>query len=156
MASTKSNHSSSRSHMVMMIDVDVMDRSASMGALGGLSERSISCGRLSMVDLAGSERIAKSEASGAALTEAKHINKSLSALVDVMSAISEREKKEKSAAQHNKGGSTTSSGSNSSTVSHIPFRNSKLTHLLSGSLKPGSKLVFITQVVFFSLLCDRT
>lgn len=44
-------------------------------------------GRLSLVDLAGSERLSKSGAAGERLTEAKHINKSLSALGDVLEAL---------------------------------------------------------------------
>lgn len=137
-ASTKSNDRSSRSHMVLMIDVEVRERASQSGEGGCV----ISSGRLSLVDLAGSERISKSEAAGLALTEAKHINKSLSALIDVMSALSERDRKDKaSAAVQIKTG-----GEGKAAVAHIPFRNSKLTHLLMGSLKPGSKLVFITQV----------
>lgn len=62
-------------------------------------------GRLSLVDLAGSERIKCSEATGERLREAQHINRSLSALADVVVA---KEKGEK----------------------HVPYRNSKLTHLL--------------------------
>lgn len=146
-ASTKSNDHSSRSHMVFMIDVEVRERRfAEFGAA-----KVISTGRLSLVDLAGSERISKSEASGAALTEAKHINKSLSALIDVMCALSERDKKDKLTAE--KEGKTDSRGiEGNNPVAHIPFRNSKLTHLLMGSLKPGSKLVFITQVKY--IICS--
>lgn len=195
MSSTKCNAESSRSHMVLMIDVEVreawhmtltpmsssnatpVDPNASIGG------RVLSAGRISLVDLAGSERIAKSEVTGSALTEAKHINKSLSALIDVISALSEREKREKMISEtrdrsNNKNSkekkivdpepSSSSVGTkrsrssmlvdavaadpesqvttNTETV-HIPFRNSKLTHLLMGSLKPGSKLVFIAQVL---------
>lgn len=138
-ASTKSNDHSSRSHLVLMVDVEVRDAQG----------RSMSCGRLSLVDLAGSERISKSEAAGSALTEAKHINKSLSALIDVMCALSDRDRRERAqtAAQQSKAGGSAAEGAvASSAAAHIPFRNSKLTHLLMGSLKPGSKLVFITQV----------
>ena len=65
--------------------------------------------RLNLVDLAGSERIKKSKAEGDALEEAKAINKSLSALGDVMAAL----------------------GSKSP---HVPYRNSKLTYILQDSL----------------------
>ena len=62
-----------------------------------------------MIDLAGSERVAKSGSDGDRLQEAKHINKSLSALGDVIHSL-----KSKSP--------------------HTPYRNSKLTHLLQDSL----------------------
>jgi hypothetical protein len=57
------------------------------------------------VDLAGSERINKSGAAGQALKEAQNINKSLSALGDVIAARVAKQ-------------------------GHIPFRNSTLTYLL--------------------------
>jgi kinesin family protein C2/C3 len=158
--STKCNNQSSRSHMVLMIDLEVRERSVFENPEASTSDhRVVSTGRISLVDLAGSERISKSEASGAALTEAKHINKSLSALIDVISALSERERKSKLKQQQQKDGQSTSGAetktrkssqaSNETTSDvfhHIPFRNSKLTHLLMGSLKPGSKLVFIAQI----------
>lgn len=66
-------------------------------------------GRLVLVDLAGSERLAKTETTGQRLREAQCISKSLCAISDVMSALLAKEK-------------------------HIPFRNSKLTHMLQDSL----------------------
>lgn len=62
-----------------------------------------------MVDLAGSERIDRSEVTGDRLKEAQHINKSLSALGDVIFALAQKS-------------------------AHIPYRNSKLTQLLQSSL----------------------
>ncbi|KAG5184676.1 P-loop containing nucleoside triphosphate hydrolase protein, partial [Tribonema minus] len=70
-------------------------------------------GRLFLVDLAGSERVKISGVSGEAMREATHINSSLSALGDVMHALETKAK-------------------------HVPYRNSKLTHLLSDALASGS------------------
>ena len=72
----------------------------------------------------GSERVLKTEVSGQRLKEAQSINKSLSALGDVIAA-------------HKTGSS------------HVPYRNSKLTFLLKDSLggdaKVWSLLVFDSQ-----------
>jgi hypothetical protein len=62
-------------------------------------------GKLSLVDLAGSERADKTGATAERLREAQSINKSLSALGDVISALSTGEK-------------------------FIPYRNNKLTQLM--------------------------
>ena len=79
----------------------------------------VSKGKLTMVDLAGSERIAKTEATGQRLVEAAAINKSLSALGQVFAALRTGQQ-------------------------HVPYRNSKLTHLLQDSLGGDAKTcVFI-------------
>lgn len=57
---------------------------------GGAGATSHGC--LHLVDLAGSERVGRSEAVGDRLEEAKHINKSLSAIGDVMSALASKAK----------------------------------------------------------------
>lgn len=70
--------------------------------------------KLTLVDLAGSERVAKTDASGERLVEAAAINKSLSALGQVFQAIA-------------------------TNSPHVPYRNSKLTHVLQDSLGGNSK-----------------
>jgi kinesin family protein C2/C3 len=76
-------------------------------------------GKLTLVDLAGSERVSKSEATGQRLVEAAAINKSLSALGQVFTSLRTAQ-------------------------SHIPYRNSKLTHILQDSLGGDAKCcVFI-------------
>jgi len=77
--------------------------------------------QLSFVDLAGSERVKKSGSSGYQLKEAQSINKSLSALGDVISALAS-------------GGQ------------HIPYRNHKLTMLMSDSLGGNAKTLMFVNV----------
>jgi len=109
--STKMNERSSRSHSVLTVIVDGNNRRSGV--------RSHAC--LHLVDLAGSERVARSEASGERLEEAKHINKSLSALGDVMSALAQKS-------------------------SHVPYRNSKLTQLLQDSLSGQAKAMMFMHI----------
>lgn len=74
-----------------------------------LTSGTILRGCMHLVDLAGSERVNKSEVTGDRLKEAQHINRSLSALGDVVSSLAQKN-------------------------AHVPYRNSKLTQLLQDSL----------------------
>ncbi|KAL0357290.1 UNVERIFIED_CONTAM: Kinesin-like protein KIN-14F [Sesamum calycinum] len=106
---TAMNDRSSRSHSCLTVHVQGRD----------LSSGSILRGCMHLVDLAGSERADKTEAVGDRLKEAQHINRSLSALGDVISSLSQKN-------------------------SHVPYRNSKLTQLLQDSLGGQAKtLMFI-------------
>merc|ERR1719482_1612233 len=78
-------------------------------------------GKISLVDLAGSERVAKSGVEGEALKEAIAINKSLTALGDVIEALTQRQK-------------------------NVPYRNHKLTLLMSDSLGGKSKSLMFVNV----------
>lgn len=78
------------------------------------------CGAVNLVDLAGSERVSKSCARGEALEEAKKINRSLSALGNVINCI------------------VKGSG-------HIPYRDSKLTRLLKESFAGSNKTTLIVN-----------
>ncbi|KAJ7401106.1 Kinesin-like protein KIFC3 [Pitangus sulphuratus] len=108
---TNLNEHSSRSHALLIITVRGLDRSTGLRTTG----------KLNLVDLAGSERVGRSGAEGSRLREAQHINKSLSALGDVIYALRSRQ-------------------------GHVPFRNSKLTYLLQDSLSGDSKTLMMVQV----------
>ena len=110
------NEHSSRSHSILTLSV------RGKNTLAGTS----SFGKLHLIDLAGSERVSKTDASGERLKEAQNINKSLSALGDVIAALGNRQG----------GGSK----------SHIPYRNSKLTYLLQDSLGGNSKVLMFVNV----------
>jgi len=77
--------------------------------------------KLYLVDLAGSERVLKSDAAGDRLKEAQSINKSLSCIGDVMASLKQK-------------------------TSHVPYRNSKLTFLLSDSLGGQAKVLMFVNV----------
>ncbi|KAI9679589.1 MAG: kinesin-like nuclear fusion protein [Trizodia sp. TS-e1964] len=112
-AETKANNRSSRSHSVFILRL--------IGSNAITGEKSE--GTLNLVDLAGSERLSHSGSTGDRLKETQNINRSLSCLGDVISALG----------QGKEGG-------------HIPYRNSKLTHLLQFSLGGNSKTLMFVMV----------
>jgi kinesin family member 5 len=73
------NEHSSRSHSVFLINVKQEN----------LENQKKLSGKLYLVDLAGSEKVSKTGAEGTVLDEAKNINKSLSALGNVISALAD-------------------------------------------------------------------
>jgi hypothetical protein len=90
-------------------------------------------GKICFVDLAGSEKVKESKASGDTLTEALNINKSLLTLGNCISALAEMKKKRQS---------TPVGG----TAVHVPYRDSKLTKLLSDSLGGNGLALMIACV----------
>ncbi|KAI4314441.1 hypothetical protein L6164_027349 [Bauhinia variegata] len=105
------NEHSSRSHCMLSVIVKAKN------LMNGECTKS----KLWLVDLAGSERLAKTDVHGERLKEAQNINRSLSALGDVISALATKS-------------------------SHIPYRNSKLTHLLQDSIGGDSKTLMFVQI----------
>ena len=107
-ASTRMNQDSSRSHSVFTIKIGQKNMRTQVNKNS----------KLVLIDLAGSEMVKKTKASGSTLDEAKMINKSLSALGNVIKALVKGQP-------------------------HIPYRDSKLTRLLQDSLGGNSKTSLI-------------
>ncbi|GAX80469.1 hypothetical protein CEUSTIGMA_g7908.t1 [Chlamydomonas eustigma] len=144
-ASTSMNSRSSRSHAIYTITIEQKRQgapsSSSLAATNNLpsgdddddvdDEAAVAisedasddylCAKLHLVDLAGSERAKRTKAEGARLKEGIHINRGLLALGNVINAIVDNHK-------------------------HIPYRDSKLTRLLQGSLGGNSRTVMIACV----------
>lgn len=108
-ASTNMNADSSRSHSIFVITIKQEN----------VETETKLTGKLYLVDLAGSEKVGKTGAQGETLEEAKNINKSLSALGNVISALAE--------------------GGNK----HIPYRDSKMTRILQDSLGGNCRTTII-------------
>eukprot|EP01059_Diplonema_ambulator_P011906 TRINITY_DN21976_c0_g1_i2.p1 TRINITY_DN21976_c0_g1~~TRINITY_DN21976_c0_g1_i2.p1 ORF type:complete len:678 (+),score=148.91 TRINITY_DN21976_c0_g1_i2:198-2231(+) len=116
------NLRSSRSHCAILARVEGVNNITATGVHG----------QVYLVDLAGSERIPSTSitlqgtsqtfiSQGTLLKETQHINKSLSALGDVIASLSQSQ-------------------------GHIPYRNSRLTNLLKPCLRKGSKVLMIANI----------
>ena len=108
------NAVSSRSHMLLMIEIRQI-----------LANRAEKRGVLNLVDLAGSEKVGRSGAQGELFLEGTKINLSLSALGNVMHALTSK-------------------------MDHVPYRESKLTRLLQESLEGNYKTTLIVACSAYS------
>eukprot|EP00050_Salpingoeca_kvevrii_P021558 m.112316 g.112316 ORF g.112316 m.112316 type:complete len:1027 (-) comp9395_c0_seq1:200-3280(-) len=118
-AATKMNATSSRAHTVVTIMFDQIRKNDAGQETKKSSE-------INLVDLAGSERASSTEATGDRLKEGSAINKSLSCLGNVISALAEL--------------------SNGKKKVLVPYRDSVLTKLLANSLGGNSKTIMIAAL----------
>ncbi|XP_061348503.1 kinesin-like protein KIN-1 [Gastrolobium bilobum] len=109
---TQMNLASSRSHCVYIFTIQQEFS----------RDRRMRSGKLILVDLAGSEKVEKTGAEGRVLEEAKTINKSLSALGNVINSLT--------CGLQGK-------------ASHIPYRDSKLTRILQDALGGNARTALL-------------
>ncbi|XP_034164184.2 kinesin-like protein KIF13B isoform X2 [Pangasianodon hypophthalmus] len=120
-AATNMNEESSRSHAVFNIILTHTLRDLQSGTSGE------KVSKLSLVDLAGSERAAKTGAAGERLKEGSNINKSLTTLGLVISALADQ-------------------GAGKNKSKFVPYRDSVLTWLLKDSLGGNSRTAMVATV----------
>ena len=116
---TTANVTSSRSHAVLQVVVEVSEKGQGPTA-------SIQVGKLSLIDLAGSERASVTNNKGIRLLECANINRSLLALGNCITALADN--------------------ANGRRGVFVPYRDSKLTRLLKDSLGGNCRTVMITNV----------
>ncbi|XP_047194050.1 kinesin-like protein KIF13B isoform X6 [Hippoglossus stenolepis] len=120
-AATNMNEESSRSHGVF----NIILTHTLMDMHSGTTGEKVS--KLSLVDLAGSERAAKTGAAGERLKEGSNINKSLSTLGLVISALADQ-------------------GAGKNRSKFVPYRDSVLTWLLKDSLGGNSRTAMVATI----------
>ena len=113
----KLNQGSSRSHCLFMIQLEMKSKIE--------STEKIMVSKLNFVDLAGSERVKKTGSTGVTLKEATYINRSLTFLEQVVVALTERKGRAND---------------------HVPYRQSKLTHILKDSIGGNCKTVMVATI----------
>jgi kinesin family member 5 len=127
--STTMNQTSSRSHAILQIFVEQrwVERAEDINndlnhdmRVKPTKKRRHRRALMTIVDLAGSERVSKSGSEGVRLAEAKTINKAISALGNCIVALSKN--------KNNRQG-------------YVPFRDSKLTRILTESLSGNSRTI---------------
>uniref|UniRef100_A0AAR2LD76 Kinesin family member 13Bb n=1 Tax=Pygocentrus nattereri TaxID=42514 RepID=A0AAR2LD76_PYGNA len=120
-AATNMNEESSRSHAVFNLILTHTLRDLQSGTSGE------KVSKLSLVDLAGSERATKTGAAGDRLKEGSNINKSLTTLGLVISALADQ-------------------GAGKNRSKFVPYRDSVLTWLLKDSLGGNSRTAMVATV----------
>lgn len=121
-AANAMNIESSRSHLIFTIRVSSVNHETKETVKG----------KILLCDLGGSERLKKTEATGDRKTEAIEINKSLTALGDVIEAVAKKQKQ-------------------------VPYRNHKLTQIMQDSLGGTAKtLLFVNCSPALSSLDETT
>ena len=124
-AEHKLNRASSRSHTVFTVSLElrrgVNTRRAEPTGSEAPRQKMLRA-KLNLVDLAGSERLDKTLSAGSVAREAQHINKSLSFLEQVIIALGDKRRE------------------------HVPYRSSKLTHVLKDSLGGNCRTALVANV----------
>ncbi|XP_054265654.1 kinesin-like protein unc-104 [Macrosteles quadrilineatus] len=133
-AATNMNETSSRSHAVFTI----FFTQQRFDKMTELTTEKVS--KISLVDLAGSERADSTGAKGTRLKEGANINKSLTTLGKVISALAEVAMKNKKKGKEN----------------FIPYRDSVLTWLLRENLGGNSKTAMIAAISPADINYDET
>ena len=110
------NKESTRSHCIFTVTLEMKSKVES-------SEK-VMISKLNFVDLAGSERVKKTGSTGIALKEATYINKSLTFLEQVVVALTDKTRRKE----------------------YVPYRQSKLTHILKDSIGGNCKTVMIATI----------
>lgn len=123
---TSMNAESSRSHAIMTVLIEQKMTHVNTSPEGKKVEETSTRGsKFHFVDLAGSERIKRTNATGQGVKEGININKGLLVLGNVISALGSK-----------KGGK----------ADFVPYRDSKLTRLLKGSLGGNHKTLMVACV----------
>lgn len=119
---TDLNEDSSRSHLIVILRMETAKFHS----------------KLFLVDLAGCEQVRRSGAAGSRLDEACGINKSLSALGNVVAALTAAK------AEDDLPASADTPAKKKGAAPHVPYRDSKLTFLLSEALGGNARAVLVT------------
>ena len=124
---TAMNAESSRSHAMMSVSIEqkVTHFIENPKSTKPIEEKSSRSSKFHFVDLAGSERIKRTHATGQGVKEGININKGLLVLGNVISALASQ------------------ASNNSKKETFVPYRDSKLTRLLKGSLGGNHKTLMV-------------